>query len=355
MSLALLLALWPALLPACGDPALDAHREAIKAYDAGRAALESDPAAAATRFAEAAARDPDAPELLAWQAEALSRAGDLAGAEQVLATGLVRFPDAADLAYNRAALLARLGRLDEAAALLGALYAAGAAEPAEAGEDPDFAALAADPRYASYAPPPQVEVHAVGEAGPVLLGEEWTLELEILARAGELLTFTELGEPTGLLRHQRTVEDLSPPEGRRQRRTLTVTWRAVAPGQRALGPWLVAAGGQSAVVGPLAVEVVALPGREPGEPDELGSLFSVEAALAGPPPPWAGRLLGRLAVRLPPDAAVEVEPQPPRPPVQLELRRGGQTEQIAWLYADAGPSRVRVTRGPTELLSAEVP
>lgn len=344
------------LLMGCGDAELEGYRASLSAYDRGRAALEAArPAEAANLFAEAATFDPASPELPVWQARALVEAGDPAGAEGVLAAALERFPDEVTARYNHAAVLSRLGELDAAAEELSRLYASGAVEPAEVGEDPDFAALAADPRYQQLAPPQRVAVALVGEPGAVLLGEDWTLEIEVRSRQGELLAFSDLGETTGLLRHVRTVEDLDPVGGREQRRTLTVTWKAVAPGLRTLGPWLVAAGGQSTVTGTVPVEVLALPGRAPGVPDEAGSVFSVESALAGTTAPWAGRLLGRLAVRLPPDATATLAPAPAEPPTRLELRRAGQTEQLALLYRDAAATQVTIRRGPAALLQADVP
>lgn len=344
----------------CRDPEAARYREALAAYDQGREALAAgQPEAAARHFAEAARIDPDSPALPAWRATALDRAGDLSGAQEALEEALARFPGDVTLRYNRAALLARQGVLEEAALELRALYAAGAVDPAEVGEDPDFALLAEDPRYQALAPPPSVVVTARGEEGPVLLGEPATLDLEIASRAGALVSITDMGDASGLLRHARTVEDDHGVEGRVAKRTLTVTWRAVAPGEAALGPWLVAAGGVSAVTERVPLEVLALPGRAPsGEPDEAGSVQSVEAMFAGKSAPWAGRERGRVLVVHSPGARAEVrgaEGEVDPAPVQLELRRAGQTEAQGELHRVSGAATVRVTRGGHTLLEAEVP
>ena len=160
------------LLLGCADPALARYREALDAYGEGRAALAAGKTAdAAAAFGRVAERDPDSATAVGWRAWALDQGGDDAGALAVLDEGLARFPSDPNLRYNRAALRARSGALDGAAEDLRVLYASGALDPAEAGDDPDFAALARDPATVALAPPPAVEVSAHGEAGAVLLGD----------------------------------------------------------------------------------------------------------------------------------------------------------------------------------------
>ena len=347
------------LILACGDPQLREARAALDAYDAGKVLLDAGkPREAAARFGEAALHDQNSPELLAWQAQALSDAGEGSAAIELLTQGLSRFPDDPTLRYNRAAALVHDGALDAAAADLRALYSLGLADPVEVGDDPDFAALQADSRFSDLAPAPQVDLSARGEPGPVLLGDTWTLELSVSARRGELLSITDMGEPTGLLRHTRTVEDIASGDARVGSRTLTITWRAVAPGDGTLGPWLVAVGGQSALTPSFPVSVIALSRPAILQPDEAGTVYSVEALLAPTPAVWAGRLLGRVAARAPADASVTVTPEAGEAdadPIRLELRRDGQPEAGASLYRVAGPARVQITRAGASLLDQQVP
>lgn len=348
------------LLFACKDPALARYREALEAYDAGRAALAAGKAReAADDFGRVAQLDPDSATAIAWQAWALDQAGDGSEALRVLDAGIARFPSDPNLRYNRAALRARAGEVDGAAEDLRVIYASGAIDPAVAGDDPDFAALARDPAYAALAPPPAVEVGVHGEPGAVLLGEPWTLELELRSRVGELLSFANQGADPGLLRHVRTVEDLLEPEGRVQPRTLTVTWKAVSAGQGQIGPWKVSAGGAIGDVPVAPVQVLALPGRVTAQPsDEGGGLRSVEALFEGRPGPWAGRDRGDVLVVLQPGTSAEVQGADGAvdpAPVALELRRSGQTVAIGELHHLPGAAHVRVTRQGKALLDQDVP
>lgn len=344
----------------CRDTAFSRYEQALRVWDEGRAAYErGEHAAAAEAFARLGELDPDSPAAPAWRAWALDRAGDPEGALAALDEALKRFPDDATLRYNRAALRARQGQVARAAEDLRVLYAAGAVEPVDVGMDPDFAAVAADPATAALAPPPAVELALRGEEGAVLLGDRASLELEITALEGRPVSITDMSAPSGLLRHLRTVEDIQPPEGRLVHRTLSTTWRAVAAGEATLGPWLVAAGGVSAVSERVPLTVLAMPGRAAGgEADEEGALRSVEALFAGHEAPWAGRDANGVLVLLPPGGRAQVrgadgsaDPEP----VQLELRRAGQTEAQGELHRVSAEATVEITRSGQVVLATRVP
>lgn len=348
------------LLGACGDPELTRYQRALEVWDEGKALMaQGEPAQAAERFARLAELDPQSATALAWQALALDRAGDEEGALTLLDAALARFPGDAALRYNRAALRARRGEVERAAEDLRILYAGGGADPLDVGQDPDFAAIAADPATASLAPPPSVDVLVRGEEGPVLLGEDASVELQVVSQTGALLSISDLGAPGASLRHTRTVEDLLPSGGKRTARMLTVTYRTLAPGQITLGPWLVAAGGASAVTERLTVDVLALPGRQVrGAPDEAGTVRSVEALFAGHEAPWAGREGQGVLVLLSVGAKAQVRgadgAQDPSP-VVLELRRAGQTVAQGELHRLPGAARVEIVRAGQVLLETEIP
>lgn len=348
-----------ALLLACADPELARYKEALHAWDQGKAALDDgDAAKAAERFGRVAELDPQSPTALAWVAVARERAGDAPGALDALDEGVSRFPDDVTLRYNRAAWHARHGEVQAAADDLRALYTAGTVDPLEVGEDPDFASVAADPATAGLAPPPSVLTEIHGEGGPVLIGENATIELDLSAKTGELVSITDMGESTGLLRLARIVEDVDPSDGRRTSRHLSVTWRTVAAGKVELGPWLVAAGGVSAITERVSLEVLALPGREiDAAPDEADTVRSLEALFSGHEAPWAGRVGGRVLVVLPLGARAEVqEPgglQDPAP-ATLELRAAGQTKVLGELHRLTGEVQVKVVKGSTTILETTV-
>lgn len=352
--------IWPLALLAtalgCKDEQLAPYAAALEAYDEGRAALDNgDAPAAAAAFARAAAADPDSVSLPAWQAEALATAGDLDGALAVLDAAVSHSPEEGTIRYNRAALRARGGDLDGAIEDLQILYALGLSSPEEAGDDPDFAALAADPETQRWASPPKVAVSVAGEAGAVLLGGSYTLELIIASRRGVPLVFTDQGQAPGLLKHLRTVEDIEDGSSRAALRRIQVDFRAVSAGQASLGPWLVAAGPASSTSGAAPVEVLALQGpTAAGEADEAGAVGSVEALFLGRDPPWAGRVDGRVLVVTRGGQRATVTPADPQP-VALELRRSGQTEQVGQLHRVGGPVQVRIQDGPEVLLDQTVP
>jgi len=338
----------------CGDPELRPLRGALEAYDAGRSALTAgDAARAAEHFAEARSAA-DHPALAAWEAAALSEAGRDSAALERLDRAVGLFPADVTLRYNRAAARARLGATAEAAADLGWLRARGALDPDETGADPDFAALAADPEHAHLARAPRVTVGGQAEDGAVILGEEWTVTLTVEAPTGAELWLERVDSPTGLLRLTRVVEDvLEAPSAWRERRTLTFTWKAVAPGTGRLGPVRVHAGSLEADTGSWPVEVLALGGRAPA--DARGGV-ALEGPLLVPSqhvgertPPWLGELAGSPWAVLGPRQSLHGSTVDTTDGPTLVLRRSGQPRWTAQPAAagaeirEAGEPAVRGT------------
>jgi hypothetical protein len=349
------------LLAACTSTGEFSHYErALRAYDEGRAALDrNEPQEGVRAFERARAADPDSPILVAWLAKALVADGQIDRALAVLDEGTRRHPEDATIHYNRAAILAGQGRSDDAAAELRALVGKGRVTTLDVQDDPDFAPLRRDSRFLDLFPSEQVKVEIHGEAGAVLVGEAFTMRLGIESRAGELLTLTDMGKPSGLLHHQRTVEDVVHRRDGLVDRELEVTWRAVAAGTASIGPWLVAAGGTSALTDDLPVEVKALDGRQTKlAPLEAGAVFSPEAVLAGRPTPWAGRIGQSLVVKLAPGSRHELtwegDVRAQEPPEELVFREAGQPVWTAWAYRGEGAAQVKVTRQKEVLLDAHV-
>lgn len=351
--------LWLALAAACGpSDAVRARFAAAEAHDQGRALLaQGDPVAAEQAFARARAQDPESPTLVAWQARAQELSGRVDAAEQTLDGGLERFPQDPDLRFNRAALRARRGELDAAAADLRALIAAGALTPAQAAEDPDLIRLRTRPDLAPLVPLPALWAELIGEAGSVLLGDDYDAILTLDAPDGPL-EVRDLGEPAGLLRRTRVVEDRVGQSGGRTLRRVELGWRAIAPGRAHLGPWLWSSGGVSGLTEALDVEVVALGGRAVPRGAPSGEGLLLPSALLGTrPPPWAGPVDGRLAVVGPPGAAArvrvggaEIEAEE-----RWELREQGQPRVVAWLYPLPHQATVQLRLGRELLMEQAWP
>ena len=349
------------LFVACATRGEFSHYEdALRAYDEGRAALERNaPEESVRAFERAREADPESPVLIAWLAKALVASGRIDEALTVLEDGHRRYPEDPTLHYNRAALLARKGRVDEAAAELRTLVAKGRVSLLDIQADEDFALLAGDARFKDLLPSDQVRVTLRGEAGAVLVGETFTVRLAIESRDGQALSFTDMGKPSGLLHHQRTVEDVVHRRDGIAERELEVTWRAVAPGTASIGPWLVAAGGTSVLTDDVPVEVKALGGQATKlEPLEAGAVSSPEAILGGRPTPWAGRIDDALLVKLAPGTrhtfTWEGDARADGPPEELAYRESGQPVWTAWAYRGDGVAQVKVERQREVLLDAHV-
>lgn len=341
------------------DPQLRAQLAAADAWDQGKAALSAGQTdAAVARFAAAQALDPASPSLPAWRARALELGGDDAAAVAVLDQALGRFPDDVDLRFNRAALRARRGDLEGAGADLRRLVRAGAVRPSEAATDPDLAALQQVPALAELVAPQPVELTASGESGSVLLGDAYDAEILIDAPNLGPLAVQDMGEAAGLLQRRRVVEDrLDAPKGHTLRR-VAITWRAVSPGQGALGPWLVVAGGSSGLTQRMPVEVIAVGSRDQAAGEAAGETLVIPSqVIAERSPPWVGELDGALVVLVPADVRVEVRDaaQPLSPIETWELRDGGRPRWQALRFALPMHAQVVARDGRRVILDQDWP
>jgi hypothetical protein len=313
------------LLLTCGDPAFDGLDEALDAMAKGHAALEADdPRAAVEAFAQAAAADPTRASPVAWQAWAEDRAGRSEAALVVLDAGVSRFPRDPDLRYNRAAIQARLGQIEAAATDLRWLYANDMAQPVEVADDVDFLALGTHPELRRLLPSVQVSAMVAGEPKSVVLGERFTLELDVVGRKGATVAVQDMGQQGGFFRHVRTIEDVEAPERVWTRRHFRVEFQAVSAGKVSLGPWLVSAAGTSALTETIQIEVVDLPGRTlRNGPTNNGNLRVPSGWIGEIEPPWLGVVDGQRWAVLPPRHSIRpVSARGDGP--DLELRDRGQ-------------------------------
>jgi hypothetical protein len=336
---------------ACVDPEFKPISQALSAYDRGQAQLASGfPLRAAAAFSEAAAADPARPVLLGWQAWALDQAGDTQGAIRILDGALLAQPGASELRYNRAALRARTGMLEGAAADLRWLYSNDVVQPVEVGEDRDFLPLSTHTDFRNLVPRAQIQADLRGEGGSVLLGERFTLELNLVVRNGAQIEIEDLGEETGLLRHVRTVEDGEADGPLWTRRRVRIIYKAVAGGTGSIGPWLVKSGGTSTLTDRIPVEVVALSGRTSADSPSEASAVQLPAGLdEAAPPPWIGVVAQHRVARLGPRHSLSPSVASPPGPV-YELWQSGQ---VRWRQVPLPAGTFRVMAGGKVVVSSD--
>ena len=228
-------------------------------------------------------------------------------------------------------------------------------DPAEAGEDEDFARLTADPRYAELAPAPKVEIQLEERADALLLGERYTVELLIRSRSGQPLEAALDPVAVGLQRfvQERAIEDIVTEEAGWTVRRLTVDWRAQAAGVETVGPVNLTAHGSTATFGPLNVEVTVLGGREAPQTAAgvTPTLWLPSAVLGAQEAPWIGRLPdGRPVALMLPGMSARSSLEDARP-LRLEHREQSQTQWLAEVFpASSEPQTLTIRRGRRVIL-----
>ncbi|MEL6348840.1 MAG: tetratricopeptide repeat protein, partial [Myxococcota bacterium] len=248
------------VLLGCRDAEMAPLKDALDDYERGRALADAgDWGGAANAFAQAIEDHPPSPALHMWWAKALAEQGQFDKARDALTQGIERVPEHPLLHYNRAAYAARGGDLGAAARGLNYLYARGMMDPVIAGEDPDFAALAVEPRYAHLAPAPALQLEVQMQEPSVLIGDRFTAELQLRTRVGAPISIDAPTPTTASLVHERTIEDQLPDEAGWSQRRLTIRWLAAAVGEQALGPVTAKAHGSEGKTSPMVVSAAALP------------------------------------------------------------------------------------------------
>lgn len=318
------------------DPALVAKKEALERWEEGREALGSgDPSAARAAFAQALARQPDDPVLLAWRGRAEAADGDLTRAISTLDEALAAAPSFSEARYNRAAYLARDGQLDAAATGLREALAAGAADPRDVLSDADFAPHLDHPGF-SFLPRSPVALRVEGPGGAVFAGSDAVVKLTATGRNVDGLTLTApaVDGPFRLVRLEERVESGADQDGR-----LTLTWtlRALGPGQLTVGPFTLSDTRRTATTDAVAVVAVAADGAEPAPRERV--TWQRAAGVAGPdlsaePAAVAWTDAGALWVRTPMGSRV-VQPSQARPVFRATRVEG---RQDVWTLARYAPS-----------------
>ncbi len=283
------------LLLACRDPAFDPVRDALSAYDRGRAALDAgrvDEAVAA--FAEARAHDPSSPLLMLWEGKALAAKGDLPAAEARASEAIAREPRLGLAWYQRAAWRARMGQLDAAASDLTAAYQLEAASPLEAAADRDFLPHLGEPAFAGILPPNPVLLDARGPEGSVFVGSEVELIVSVAAAPPLAYGLRREGTDPGCLRLDRVVEERQA-EVHAVVSVLHLRGRATAACSGAIGPFR--ADSSTPVVATSVSDALPLRVEAPqafsgGQAASLPATIPVPSVIADPDGAWSTGRLG---------------------------------------------------------------
>jgi hypothetical protein len=342
----------------CGDPELEPVADALGAWDRARVALEAGDRDAALRgVREARALDPRSPALAGWEAEVLRQQGDVAAAKTLLDAALLATPDHAELRQQRAWLRMSSGDALGAAEDLAPLVRAGLVDPETLAGDPVYASLADDPTTAWLVPPPRVVAEISTEAGAVLVGETWVLDIVVDVRVGARVEVRRAGPPSGApLRLERVVDDRLESDGRRERRRITWTFRATGPATTALGPWTVSTGRATTTVGPVPVEVAALGARQSSGVSWVPESLPVPLSLAGEDAELAPLTsAGRSVLPAPPGADVTLEGAPEPGVVHAEARAAGQPRWQGPVLPAGTRARAVVRSGARTLFEGTLP
>ncbi len=338
----------------CGgdDPALAPWAEAAAALDAADAARAAGDADAELAQLERARGAVDLPDLAARHARRVLARDGIPAALAVLDGAIRRFPEAAGLRWDRAALRARGGDLGGAADDLRGPVSRGALDPRALGADPDLAPFAADPRLAELVRPVPVLARVVAGAPDGLLGEPWTLELEVRGPPGPARVRSAGRPPADL---GSIVEDQLLDDGLEQLVRLRWSGPLRVAGEHPVGPWRVELGAREGEAPGFTVRVPSI-GAAPGAGLAWPEALPVPSAvLGGAEPPAAVRWGEWVLVAVPAHLELQLDGAAAAGPrVRVELRSAGQPRWTGALVP-AGPGGRWSAREPGGAVRAEGP
>lgn len=255
-------------LLACTQPepplkqSLDLYAQGLVKLEAGEFSQ------AAEDFERARLLAPESGELLIWQAKALAEGGDLDGAVALLDQAIRQHPGLVQGWYNRACYKARAGDLEGARVDLMQALRSPELDRLLVAQDPDLAALRADPANADWIPMPDLGLSLKVPAEPAFLGSEIELVIGVEQGAEEGLSLRSESPLSPLLRPVSWIEERS----------------AEAPGQRRIRLRLKVLGGGEAQVGPYTVSASGLEGELPAQ----GVTLLAPESHSAPGQAWTG-------------------------------------------------------------------
>ena len=293
-----------------GEPpiktSLDRYSQGLEHLEAGQ------PGLAAVDFEQARALSPQSAELLVWQAKALADSGDLGGGIALLDQAVQMRPGLVEGWYNRACYKARAGDLEGASADLQQALRSPKLDRLLVAQDPDLAALRADPANAAWIPLPSLGLSLQVPTEPAFLGSE--IEVVIRVEQGAELGMRLSGAlQSPLLRPVSWIEERS----------------AELPGERRLRLRLKVLGGGEALLGPFVVSASGLEGELPAQ---SVTLLAPQSHL-GPEVGWTGPLAA--------------------PSELLQMQPGATRLESDWVLVSFSPGD-RVEWGAQEVVSLEL-
>lgn len=343
MIFALVLGLVLACSPS--DGGWQAVDRALESWDAGRALLEAGkPEEAVNHFGEALAGDPDNATLWLWKGRALAEMGDEAGAVRAADRALSARPRFVEALYNRACWRARLGELEDAVVDVERVLELGGIDRYTMARDADLDGIRADPDLSSRVPPARLQAYAEADEQSFFVGSWWSVILTVTLPLGDdALEIEALGDTKAPLELVRVVEDRIR-SGKLMERRLEYVFRVLGAGEGSVGPWRLLGAGLEAEVEPVEFRFLGSPGGLNVEWSDLQMVFvASEQRFKGLEETGAFRLGERVIARGRPGDRLE-RTDDGSDLLEIELRREGQPEWLAWEFSTARGHRVAVRR-----------
>ncbi|MEE2751617.1 MAG: tetratricopeptide repeat protein [Myxococcota bacterium] len=321
------------------------EKQTLNLWQEGASLLsEGKPEESAEAISAALEVEPKNATLWLWKAKALADQGDHAGAVEAASRALLHRRDFVEALYNRGCWRSRLGNLEDAALDIQRVVELGGIDRHTMARDPDLDALRTDSRFASSVPARELLASAEADSQAFFVGSWWSLVLTATLPVEEdALEIHWLGEGAVPLELERVVENrvLS---GVLVERHLEYVFRVVGAGTGEVGPWKLVGGGLDATLDPVAFRFFGPPGGDGGRRVSLEGVFlTPEQRLMGLTETGAIRNGARVGVRGLPGDKLELPPQAGRP-VEIEVRREGQPQWVAWEFLGDPGSRTAIRR-----------
>jgi len=295
-------------------------------------------------ISEALVSDPKNATLWLWKAQALAAHGDFGLAIEAASRALLFRGDFVEALYNRGCWLSRIGDLENAVLDIERVVALGGIDRHTMAKDPDLDPLRADPRFSSKVPARELLATAEADSEAFFVGSRWSVVLSAtLPAEDDALEVYWLGESGAPLELIRLVEDRIP-SGVLVDRRLEYVFRVMGAGEGQIGPWRLAGGGLEATLGAVNFRFLDVPGRDATPDSDLRGVFlAPEQRLGSLQHTGAVRGEKRVLARGFPGDSLELTDQA-QTALEIEVRRDGQPQWLAWEIASQPGARVAIRR-----------
>ncbi len=341
--------LWAALT-ACmlGENDWEAEERSLTSWQEAKALLEAGKTQeSAESIATALLADPKSATLWLWKGKVLAGQGDYAGAVEAASRALVFRSDFVEALYNRACWLSKLGDLENAALDIERVVESGGIDRHTMARDADLDALRADPRFASKVPARRLLASAEADSEAFFVDSWWSVVITVTLPVNEdSLEVHWLGEGSVPLDLVRIVENRIP-LGVLVERRLEYVFRVIGAGSGEIGPWRLVGGGLEATLDSVGYRFLGAPGGDVVQNTDLEGVFlAPEQRLSDLKETGAVRVKNRVLARGLPGDSLEGSGGD-RGLLEIEVRRNGQPEWLAWEFLSAPGTRVAIRREGT--------